>query len=68
MVAFLFSGEHSWLFSEPDPGVEVPVTNPGGQVDGTLLQGALPGKTTAWDQWMALQVHCRAVTNDYLDN
>ena len=38
-------GEHSRLLPEPDLGVEVPLADPGGQADRTLLQGALPGKT-----------------------
>ncbi len=46
LIAFLwFTGEHSRLLSEPDPGVEVSVTNAGGQVDWTLLQSAVSGKT-----------------------
>lgn len=39
-----FEGEHSWLLPEPDPGVEVSVTDTGGQADGTLLQSAVSGK------------------------
>lgn len=45
MVLPLLTGEHSRLLSEPDPGVEVSVTNAGGQVDRTLLPSAVSGKT-----------------------
>lgn len=40
----LFPGEHSWLLSEPDPGVEVSVTNAGGKADRTLVQSAVSGE------------------------
>lgn len=37
LLSLLLTGEHSRLLSEPDPGVEVSVTDAGGQVDRTLL-------------------------------
>ena len=54
----LLTGEHSRLLSEPDPGVEVPVTNTGGQADRTLLQSAVSGKTAALNDRPRLHVQC----------
>lgn len=39
-----FSGEHTWIFSEPDPGVEVSFPHPSGQTHRTFIQSSLPGK------------------------
>lgn len=40
----LFAGEHSWLLSEPDPGLEISSSHSGCQTHRTLLQSALPGQ------------------------
>lgn len=42
----LFPGEHPWLLSEPDSGVEVSVVNTSGQVDRTFLQSLVSGMFT----------------------
>lgn len=44
-VKTLFSaGEHTWLFPEPDPCVEVSLAHSSGQTYWTFLQGSLPGQ------------------------
>jgi len=41
----LFSaGQHTWLFTEPDPGVEVSLSHSSGQAYWTFLQSTLPGQ------------------------
>lgn len=47
---FLISlaGQHTWIFSEPDPSLEVSLAHPGGQTHRAFLQSALPG------QWLAV--------------
>ena len=40
------AGEHTWILSEPDPGMEVPVTATDRQVNGTLLQSLISGECT----------------------
>lgn len=53
-----FEGEHSWLLSEPDPGVEVSVVNTGGQADRTLLQSVVFGKTAGLNKlFSAVRLH-----------
>lgn len=38
-------GEHTRLLTEPDPGLEVPLSDPGGQADRALLSGPVPGES-----------------------
>lgn len=43
----LFSaGQHTRLFPEPDPGVEVSLSHSSGQTYRTFLQSTLPGQYT----------------------
>lgn len=44
LILPVFSGEHSWLLSEPDLGVEISSSHSGCQTHRTLLQSALPGQ------------------------
>lgn len=39
-------GEHARLLTEPDPCLEVPLPDPGGQADRALLPRAIPGECT----------------------
>lgn len=39
-----FTGEHSWILTEPDLGVEIPISHTGCQAHGTLIQSAVPGQ------------------------
>lgn len=45
-----FTGEHSWILTEPDLGVEIPISHSGCQTHRTLLQGAVPGQCLLWWQ------------------
>lgn len=57
----LSPGEHPWLLSEPDSGVEVPVTNTGGQADRTLLQSLISGMTcfiTIFRAFLSILLNC----------
>lgn len=38
-------GEHTRLLTEPDPGLEVSLSDPGGQADRALLSGPVPGES-----------------------
>lgn len=40
----MFAGQHTWILSESNPGVEVPLTYTSGQADWTFLPSAVPGK------------------------
>lgn len=41
---YCFTGEHSWILTEPDLGVEIPISHPGCQTHRTLIQSAVPGQ------------------------
>lgn len=41
------AGQHTWIFSKPNPCLEVPLAHPGGQTHGAFLQSPLPGQCLA---------------------
>lgn len=51
-------GEHARLLTEPDPGLEVPVPDPGGKADRALVQGPVPGESALTGFWKNSTAPC----------